>query len=100
MCGVSMLFMRSLEAYERDIFIQPKFLSKFQPQKSLSRKVQQNIIFTGSGDSLVSAMLAEVFSNYQVKSFDPLDLLKNKYILKIIKFISFQFLEIQFQILK
>jgi len=82
MCGVSMLFMRSLEAYERDIFIQPKFLSKFQPQKSLSRKVQQNIIFTGSGDSLVSAMLAEVFSNYQVKSFDPLDLLKNKYILK------------------
>ena len=82
MCGFSMLFMRTLEAYERDIFIQPKFLNKFQTQKPLSRATQKNTIFTGSGDSLVSAMLAEVFSNYLVKSIDPLDLLKNKSILK------------------
>ena len=82
MCGFSMLFMRTLEAYEQDIFIQPKFLNKFQTQKPLSRTTQKNTIFTGSGDSLVSAMLAEVFSNYTVKSVDPLDLLKNKSILK------------------
>ncbi len=77
-----MLVMRTLEAYERDIFIQPQFLNKFQPSTPLSRKLQQNIMFTGSGDSLVSAMLAEIFSNFQVKSFDPLDLLKNKSILR------------------
>jgi fructoselysine-6-P-deglycase FrlB-like protein len=90
MCGVTMLFMRSLEAYERDIFSQPEFLNKFKTQKPLSSKIQKNSIFTGSGDSLVSAMLAEVFSNYLVKSVDPLDLLKNKSILKnkIIYFVS------------
>lgn len=77
-----MICMRTLEAYERDVFIQPKFLDKFQPQKPLSRKIQQNIMFVGSGDSLVSAMLAESFSNFIVKSFDPLDLLKNESILK------------------
>jgi|CXWL01.1.fsa_nt_gi fructoselysine-6-P-deglycase FrlB-like protein len=82
MCAFSMLFMRSLEAYERDIFSQPEFLNKFQTQKPLSSKIQKNTIFTGSGDSLVAAMLAEVFSNYLVKSFDPLDLLKNKSIIK------------------
>jgi fructoselysine-6-P-deglycase FrlB-like protein len=82
MCGFSRLFMRTLEAYERDIFSQPKFLYKFKTQKPLSSKIQKNTIFTGSGDSLVSAMLAEVFSNYLVKSVDPLDLLKNKSILK------------------
>jgi fructoselysine-6-P-deglycase FrlB-like protein len=82
MCGFSMLFMRTLEAYEKDIFLQPKFLNKFQTQKLLSRKIQKNTIFTGSGDSLVSAMLAEVFSNYLVRSFDPLDLIKNKSVLK------------------
>jgi fructoselysine-6-P-deglycase FrlB-like protein len=74
--------MRTLEAYERDIFSQPKFLNKFKTQKPLSSKIQKNTIFTGSGDSLISAMLAEVFSNYLVKSVDPLDLLKNKSVLK------------------
>mgnify|MGYP003481427474 FL=1 len=40
------------------------------------------MIFCGTGDSLVSAMLAEVFSNYFVKSFDPFDLLKFKTLVK------------------
>ena len=70
--------MNTIEAYEQDIKTQPLFLKKFKKQKSLSIPQQKNIIFTGSGDSLASAMLAECFSNYNTRSFDPLDLLKNK----------------------
>jgi len=73
---------KTIEAYEKDIFNQLKFLDTFYPQKPLSKTQQKNVIFSGTGDSFVSAMLAEIFSNYQVKSFDPLDLLKNKTIAK------------------
>ena len=74
--------MKTIEAYEKDIFNQLEFLVTFYPQKPLSKTQQKNVIFSGTGDSFVSAMLAEIFSNYQVKSFDPLDLLKNKIIAK------------------
>jgi len=74
--------MNTIEAYEKDIFNQLEFLDAFYPQKPLSKIQQKNVIFSGTGDSFVSAMLAEVFSNYQVQSFDPLDLLKNKTIAK------------------
>ena len=77
-----MIFMLTLEAYEKDVFAQPKFLDTFHTQKLLPKAKQKNVIFSGTGDSFVSAMLAEVFSNYTVKSFDPLDLLKNKSITK------------------
>ncbi|QUC65319.1 sugar isomerase [Nitrosopumilus sp. K4] len=74
--------MKTLEAYERDIAKQSDFLKKFEKQKPLPNHLQNNVIFTGSGDSLASAMLAEYFSDFRVKSFDPLDLLKNKHITK------------------
>jgi len=74
--------MKTIEAYEKDIFNQLKFLDTFYPQKPLSKSQQKNVIFSGTGDSFVSAILAEVFSNYQVRSADPLDLLKNKNIAK------------------
>ncbi len=74
--------MKTIEAYEKDIFNQIKFLETFCPQKPLSKTQQKNVIFSGTGDSFVSAILAEVFSNYQVRSIDPLDLLKNKTIAK------------------
>ncbi len=77
-----MIFMQTLEAYEKDVFAQPKFFDTFHTQKPLSKAVQKNVIFTGTGDSFVSAMLAEVFSNYAVKSIDPLDLLKTRAITK------------------
>lgn len=82
--------MKSIEAYEKDIFNQIKFLETFCPQKPLSKSQQKNVIFSGTGDSFVSAILAEVHSNFQVRSFDPLDLLKNKIIAKnkIIYFVS------------
>jgi len=74
--------MRTIEAYENDVKMQPKFLNNFKKQSPISKNLQENIIFTGSGDSLASAMLAEAFSNFKVKSMDPLDLLKNKPITK------------------
>ena len=70
--------MKTLEAYENDIYMQSDFLKKFKKQKPLSTNSLKNTIFTGSGDSLVSAMLAEVISDFAARAFDPLDLLKNK----------------------
>lgn len=77
-----MIFMLTLEAYEKDVFAQPQFLHSFRPQKPISITQQKNVIFTGAGDSFVSAMLAEVFSDHLTKSFDPLDLIKSKNIPK------------------
>ncbi len=74
--------MNSIDAYEKDIFLQIDFLKNFQKQKVISNDQQKNIIFSGSGDSLVSAMLAESFSKGMVKAMDPLDLFKNKYLVK------------------
>jgi len=72
----------SIEAYERDIESQMSFLKSFKKQKPLSPNLQKSIFFTGSGDSLVSAMLAESFSNGIVKAMDPLDLYSNKQLVK------------------
>ena len=74
--------MNTIDAYEKDIYLQCKFLKFFKKQKPVYQNDQQNIIFTGSGDSLASAKLAESFSNFRVKSMDPLDLLKNPRITK------------------
>jgi len=77
-----MIFMQTINAYEKDIFAQPEFLNLFHAQKPIPKNQQKNVIFSGTGDSFVSAMLAEVFSNHDVKSIDPLDLLKTKTITK------------------
>ena len=74
--------MQTIEAYENDIKMQQEFLTNFKKQKIISQNKQKNTIFTGSGDSLASAMLAESFSNFAVKAVDPLDLLKNNFISK------------------
>ena len=73
---------QTIQAYEDDIKSQTNFLQKFIPQKPIPKKNQDNTIFTGSGDSLASAMLAEPFSNFSVKAIDPLDLIKNKLVSK------------------
>ncbi len=67
---------------KNDIKLQSQFLKNFKKQTPLSIHRQKNIIFTGSGDSLAAARLAESFSDFRVKSVDPLDLLKNKLIVK------------------
>lgn len=71
--------MNTLEAYEKDIDLQLDFLKSFRKQKSLTN--QKNVIFSGSGDSLASAMLAESFSG-TIKAMDPLNLYKNKQLVK------------------
>jgi len=72
----------SIEAYEKDIESQSSFLKSFKKQKPLSINLQKNIYFTGSGDSLVSALLAESFSEGTVKAMDPLDLYNDKQLVK------------------
>ena len=74
--------MNSIEAYEKDIESQLSFLKSFKKQKPIPPNLQKNILFTGSGDSLVSAMLAESFSSGIVKAMDPLDLYSNKQLVK------------------
>jgi len=74
--------MNSIEAYEKDIEFQSNFLKSFRKQKSLSYNQQKNALFSGSGDSMASAMLAESFSDGVVKFIDPLDLYKNKHLTK------------------
>ena len=67
------LIVNSISAYENDLGLQLKFLKKFSPQKITNRAV-----FVGSGDSLCAAMLAEAFSDYMFRAFDPLELAQNK----------------------
>jgi len=74
--------MNSIKAYEKDIELQSDFLKHLKLQKPLSENHQKNSIFSGSGDSLVSAMLAESFSNALISAIDPLDLFKNKHLVK------------------
>ena len=74
--------MDTIQAFEKDMYLQSDFLKSFKNQKILSSNQQTNAIFSGSGDSLVSAMLAESFSGGLVRAMDPLDLLKNKQLVK------------------
>lgn len=71
--------MRTIPALEHDIALQLEFLRTFKPQKPISSR---NVLFCGSGDSLVSSMMAECFSDYVARAIDPLDLVKNRNISK------------------
>ncbi len=74
--------MKTIEAFEQDILLQVLYIQKIKLQKQLSIKKQKNTIFCGSGDSLAAALLAESFSNFRIRAADPLDLLKNRSIIK------------------
>ncbi len=74
--------MNTIEAYEKDIELQLDFLKSFRKQRLLNYNQQKNTIFSGSGDSLASSMLAESFSGGIVRAMDPLDLYKNKQLVK------------------
>jgi len=74
--------MNTIEAYEKDIELQLDFLKSFRKQRPLNYNQQKNTIFSGSGDSLASSMLAESFSGGIVRAMDPLDLYKNKQLVK------------------
>ncbi|MHA7733697.1 phosphoheptose isomerase family protein [Nitrosopumilus sp. S6] len=74
--------MNTIDAFEKDIHLQVDFLKSFKKQKPISKTLQKNTIFTGSGDSLVSSMLAESFSDGLIRVMDPLDLYKNTHLMK------------------
>lgn len=74
--------MNTVEAFKADIFLQPKFLKEFRGVAQLSDKILEQCVFCGTGDSLAAAMLAEAFSEYRARSLDPLDVIKNKKLLK------------------
>ena len=74
--------MNTITAFEKDIELQVNFLKSFKKQKPISKHLQKNTLFTGSGDSLVSSMLAESFSDGLVRAMDLLDLYKNKHLVK------------------
>jgi fructoselysine-6-P-deglycase FrlB-like protein len=70
--------LKTIFAFEQEIKMQKNFLQRFVPQKPLSESQQKKTIFCGTGDSFVAAQIAQVFSNFRSVVFDPLDLLKNK----------------------
>lgn len=74
--------MKTVAAFKADIFLQPKFLKEFKGVERLSDKILEKCVFCGTGDSLAAAMLAEAFSEYRARSLDPLDVVKNKKLLK------------------
>ena len=74
--------MNTIDAFEKDIELQVDFLKSFKKQKPLSKNHQKNTLFTGSGDSLISSLLAESFSEGMIRAMDPLDLYKNKHLVK------------------
>lgn len=63
--------MESLAAYLHDVDLQPEAADGFVGPPQLSEKEQRRAVFTGSGDSLAAAMLAEAFSDYRVRALDP-----------------------------
>ena len=74
--------MNTIDAFEKDIELEVDFLKSFKKQKSISKSLQKNTLFTGSGDSLVSSLLAESFSEGLIRVMDPLDLYNNKHLVK------------------
>jgi fructoselysine-6-P-deglycase FrlB-like protein len=74
--------MSTITAFEKEIKLQVRFVQNFVSQKQLSIPKQKKAVFCGTGDSFVSAQLAEVFSGFRARACDPLDLLKNKRLAK------------------
>lgn len=57
-------------------------LKNFLPQKILAPRNQTRSIFCGTGDSFASSLLAEAFSDHGARAHDPLDLIKNRRLLR------------------
>src|SRR5574340_708367 len=79
---INIKVMSTIAAFEKEIMMQLRYLQNFKPQQMLSNSKQKKSIFCGTGDSYASALLAEVFSQFRASAFDPLDLLKNKNLVK------------------
>ena len=69
--------MNSMAAYMTDLSRQVVAAEGFSGPPPLSKTELANAIFTGSGDSLAAAMLAEALSGYTARAADPLELYRN-----------------------
>ena len=69
--------MESMAAYTTDLNRQVAAMEGFSGPPPLSKAELGNAIFTGSGDSLAAAMLAEALSGYAAQAVDPLELYRN-----------------------
>ena len=74
--------MESLAAYLHDVELQPEAADEFAGPPRLSEAEQSRAVFTGSGDSLAAAMLAEAFSDYRVRALDPRVIGRNPVIMR------------------
>jgi len=69
---------RTIDAFETEIWMQVELAKKFRPQERLGPLRQKRAVFCGTGDSFASSLLAEAFSSHGARAFDPLDLIKNR----------------------
>ena len=74
--------LESVAAYVRDLQRQRVALETFDAPHSLDDAHIHRAIFTGSGDSLAAAMLAESLSDYRIRAADPLEIYYNPDIVK------------------
>ena len=65
----------SVDAYVDDVGRQVAAVDGFVAPEPLSHL--DGVVFTGSGDSLAAAMLAEAVSDYAVRAIDPLEICRN-----------------------
>lgn len=70
--------MNTIDAFERDISLQPDYIKKLRLERPIPRRDWEKILMCGSGDSLAAAMLASSFSDYSITAVDPLELAQNK----------------------
>ncbi|WP_268542476.1 sugar isomerase [Candidatus Nitrosotenuis cloacae] len=70
--------MKTVEAFERDMGLQPAYIKRLGSKKPIPKSRWKDTVFCGSGDSMAAAMLASSFSNYSITAVDPLELVQNK----------------------
>lgn len=66
-----------MAAYVRDLQRQKSALDTFDAPSPLEDADISRAVFTGSGDSLAAAMLAEALSDYRARAADPLEIYRN-----------------------
>ena len=72
----------TIAAFEKDVDLQLSLLKSFKRQKPIPKNDQKDVIFSGSGDSLASSMLAESLSGGLARAMDPMDLYRDKSLVK------------------
>jgi glutamine---fructose-6-phosphate transaminase (isomerizing) len=69
--------LNTIDAFECDVLSQLDYIKTFVPQRTLLQSRLRKTVFSGSGDSLAAAMLAQSLSNYSIMAVDPLEIAEN-----------------------